>query len=145
MIKFGNCILVVVRSSGIEFSFNFLLLVLSCFDCRGSGGECVLGHSPSEVVMVTSSEGFVNGMFSGGFGSSRNIPGVFALVTFWCVHGAKRIWLALLVLIMSWWYVSVMLELGLQYHQIFLLIFLLLLHGALGMFDFLFQFSRLLG
>ena len=52
---------------------------------------CVLGHSLSEVGMVTPSEGCVNGMFSEGVVSTGIIPGVFALVTRWCVRGAKRI------------------------------------------------------
>ena len=41
--------------------------------------------------MVTPSEGCVNGMVSGGVGSTGIIPGVFDLVTSWCVRGAKRI------------------------------------------------------
>ena len=45
---------------------GFLLLVLSSFDHLGGGVECVLGHSPYEVVMVTSSEVCVNGIFYGG-------------------------------------------------------------------------------
>ena len=46
--------------------------------------------------------------------------------------------LSLLVLMMSRLYMSVLLELGLQCLQIFSLIFVMLPHGALGMFDFLF-------
>ena len=46
--------------------------------------------------------------------------------------------LVLLALMMSGLYVLVLMELGLQYHQIFLLVFVMLPHGALGMFDFIF-------
>ena len=53
--------------------------------------ECVLVHSPSEVSMVITSEICVNGMFFGCVGSMRIINDVFALVTRWCVNGAKRI------------------------------------------------------
>ena len=69
----------------------FLLLVLSCFDLLDGGVEWVLGQSPSEFGMVTPSEGCVNGMVSGGVVSTGIIPGVFALVTSWCVRGAKSI------------------------------------------------------
>ena len=48
-------------------------------------------HSTSEVGMVTTSEGCVNGRFYGGVGSTGIIPVVFALVTRWCVRGDKRI------------------------------------------------------
>ena len=51
----------------------------------------MLGHSPSEVGMVTPSKCCVNGMFYGGVGSTVIIPGVFSLVTCWCVRGAKLI------------------------------------------------------
>ena len=51
----------------------------------------MLGQSPSEVVMVTPYEGFVNGMFSGGSVSTGIIPDVFNLVTHWCVRASKRI------------------------------------------------------
>ena len=50
----------------------------------------MLGHSPSEVSMVTTSEGCVNGVFFGGVFPTGIIPGVFALVKRWCVCGAKR-------------------------------------------------------
>ena len=68
----------------------FLLLFIGRFDHIGGGVECVLGHLPSEVGMVTPSEDFFNVMFSVGVGSNGIIPGVFAIVTHWCVHGAKR-------------------------------------------------------
>ena len=48
-------------------------------------------HSPSEVNMVTPSEGCVNGMSSGGVSSIVSMPGVFDLVTHWCMCGSKRI------------------------------------------------------
>ena len=41
--------------------------------------------------MVTPSEGCVNVMFFGVFGSPEIIPGVFALVTRWCMSGAMGI------------------------------------------------------
>ena len=68
----------------------FLLLVLSRFDRIGGGMECVLGHSSSKVGMVTPSEGCVNGMFSGGVGSTGIVPGIFSLLKCWCVRGYKR-------------------------------------------------------
>ena len=52
--------------------------------------ECVLGHLPYEVSMVTPSESFFNGMLSEGVVSAGIIPGVFSLVMHWCVHGSKR-------------------------------------------------------
>ena len=79
--KFGSGLLVGVRYVGVEFSMDFVILVLSRFDRRGGGVDCVLGHSPSEVGMVTLSKGCVNGMFSGDVGSSGIIPGVFSVVT----------------------------------------------------------------
>ena len=88
---------------------DFVLLVLSHFDRLDGGVECVLGHSPSEIGMVTPSEGCVNGMFFLGVIYSGIIPGVFSLMTSVSV-------LALLVLMMSGLYVSVLLELGLQCH-----------------------------
>ena len=48
-------------------------------------------HSPSEFGVVTPSEDYGNGISFGGFGSTGIIPGVFALVTRWCVRGDKRI------------------------------------------------------
>ena len=50
-----------------------------------------MGHSPSEVGMVTPSAGCVNGVFSGGIFSTGIIPGMIALVICWCVCGVKRI------------------------------------------------------
>ena len=55
MMKFGSGILVGFRSIGVELSMEFVILVLSRFDCLGGGVECVLGHSTSEVGMVTPS------------------------------------------------------------------------------------------
>ena len=89
--KFGSGILVGVRSIGVEFSMDFVLLVLSRFDHIGGGFECVLGNSLTEVGVVTPSEGCVNRVFSGGDASYGIIPGMFSLVTRWCVRGAKRI------------------------------------------------------
>ena len=43
------------------------------------------------MLVYSPSEGCVNGMFSGGVGSTGIIPGVFALVTRRCVCGAKHI------------------------------------------------------
>ena len=79
--KFGSGILVGVQYVGVEFSMDFVLVVISRFGCQGGGVECVLGNSPSEVGMVTLSKGCVNGMFSGDVGSSGIIPGVFSVVT----------------------------------------------------------------
>ena len=42
--KFGSVILVGFRSVGVEFSMDFVLLVLGRFCCLGGGVECVLGH-----------------------------------------------------------------------------------------------------
>ena len=75
----------------VDFSMEFLLMVIIIFYSLGGGVECVLGRLPSGVGMVTPSEWCVNGMLSGGVGSSGIIPSVFALVMHWCVHGAKRI------------------------------------------------------
>ena len=91
MINFGSVLVGCVCSVVVEFHMVFLLLVLSRFDRLGGGVECILGHSPSEVCMVTPYEVFVNGMFSVGVVSTGIIPSVFALVTRWCVRGAKRI------------------------------------------------------
>ena len=63
VMKFGSVFLVGVRSVGVECHMDFVLLVLSRFYRLGGGIECVLGNSPSEVVMVTPSEGCVNGIF----------------------------------------------------------------------------------
>ena len=45
--KSGSGLLVGVRSVGVEFSMDFVLLVLSSFDCLCGFVECVMGHSPS--------------------------------------------------------------------------------------------------
>ena len=89
--NFGSGLVEGVRSVGVEFCMVLLLMVLSRSDCLGGGVECVLGHSPSEVGMMTPSEGFINGMLSGAVFPTGIISGVFALATRWCVHGAKRI------------------------------------------------------
>ena len=78
-------------SDGVGFCIFVLLVVLSRFDSLGGDMECVLVHSPSEVGMVTPSEGCVSGWSVGGFGSAGIMTGVFDLVMRWCVHGAKRI------------------------------------------------------
>ena len=75
----------------LNYVFLFLLLVLSHFDRLGVGMECVLGHSFSEVSMVTLSECYVNGMLSVGVVFTGSIPDVFALVTCWFVRGANSI------------------------------------------------------
>ena len=74
--------------NGVGFGIVFLPVVLSRFDCLGGG---VLARLPYEVGMVKSSEGFVIVRSYGGIGSVGIIPGVFSLVTCWCVHGDKRI------------------------------------------------------
>ena len=89
--KFSSGILVGVRSVGVEFSMDFVLLFLSRFDRLGGVIECVMGHSPYEVGMVTLSESCVNGMFSGSVVSSEIIPDVISVMTHWCVRGAKHI------------------------------------------------------
>ena len=80
-----------VISDGVGLCIIFFLMVLSCFDSLGGGVEGVLAHSPSEVGMLTPSEGCVNGISAGGVGSTGIIPGVISLMTCWCVRGAKRI------------------------------------------------------
>ena len=70
-----------VISDYVGLCIVFLLLVLSRFDRLCGGVECVLTHSPSEVGMVTPSEGCVSGCSGGGVGSTGMMPGVFALVT----------------------------------------------------------------
>ena len=132
--KFGSALVGGVRSVGIECCMVFLLLVLSRFDSQGGGVECVMGHLPYEVGMVTPYEGCVNSMFSGCVVSTGIIPGAFALVTNGVCAELSILVLALLVLMMSGLYVSVLMELCLQCHQIFSLIFAMLPHGALGMF-----------
>ena len=69
-----------VRPVGVKLIMDFVLLVLSRFDRLCGGVECVMGHSPSEVGMVTPCEGCVNVMFSGGVFPSGIIHGVFDLV-----------------------------------------------------------------
>ena len=91
-----------VLSDGVGFYIVFLLLVLSCFYSLSGGLERVLVHSPSEVSMVTPSEGCFNGMFFGGVGSTEIIPGVFALVTRWCLLVAKRIYVGTVVVDDVW-------------------------------------------
>ena len=78
---------------GVDISdgVGFLLVFLSCSYRLGGYVECMLARSPSEVGMVTPSEGCVIGWSGGGVGSAGIMPGVFYLVTRWCVHGAKRI------------------------------------------------------
>ena len=80
-----------VLSDGVGFCVLLLLMVLSRFDRLGSGMDCVMVRSPSEVGMVTPSEGCFNCMLFEGAGSTGVIPDMFALVTRWCVRGAKRI------------------------------------------------------
>ena len=75
----------------ISDGVGFLLMVLICFDRIGGGMVCTLAHSPSEVGMVTPSEGCVSGWSSGGVGFTGIMPGVFAIVANWCVRGAKFI------------------------------------------------------
>ena len=88
--NFESGLVVGVQYVGVEFSMEFLLLVISRFDRLAGGVECVLGHLPYEVSMVTPSESFFNGMLSEGVVSAGIIPGVFSLVMHWCVHGSKR-------------------------------------------------------
>ena len=78
---------------GVDISdgVGFLLVFLSCSYCLGGDVECMLARSLSEVGMVTPSEGCVIGWSGGGVGSASILPGVFALVTRWCVRGAKII------------------------------------------------------
>ena len=136
--KFGSGPVGGVRSGSIESCMVFLFLVLSHFYCIGGGVECFLGHPPSEVGMVTPSEDCVNGMFSVGVGSTSIMPGMFVIVTCWCVRGAKRIcigavgvdyvWVVYVGIDGTWYAVA----------PIFLLICVRLPHGILGMFDSLF-------
>ena len=72
----GGCL-----SNCVGLCIVFLLMVLSRFDCLCGSVECVLVHSPSEVGMVTPSEGCVNGISAGGVGSTGIIPGVLSLMT----------------------------------------------------------------
>ena len=51
----------------------------------------MLVRSPSEVSTVKPSESCVSGWSGGGVGSTGIMPGLFALVTRWYVHGAKCI------------------------------------------------------
>ena len=53
--KFGSGLVGGVRSGGVKLCMIFLLLVLSRFDPLGGGVECMLGHSSSEVGIVTPS------------------------------------------------------------------------------------------
>ena len=91
VMKYGIGLVEGVRSVGAELCMVFLLLVLRHFDCLGGGVECVLGHSLSKVGVVEPSEGCFNVMFSGGVVFTSITPGMFAIVTRWCVHGDKRI------------------------------------------------------
>ena len=88
--------------------------------------------------MVTPSEGCGNGIFYGVVGSIGIIPGVFLLQRVGLYVELNIFLLALLVLMMFWLYLSVLMQLDLHWHQIFLLIFVRLPHGFLGMFDSLF-------
>ena len=145
VMKFGGGLLGGVRSVGVELCMVFFLLVLGRFARLGGGMEFVLGHSPSEVGMLTPSEGFFNGIFSGGVDCTGIIPGMFALVARWCVHGSKHIcvgavgvddvWVVCAVVDGTWSAVS---------PNIFAN-FGRLTHGTLGMFDFIFCFSVLHG
>ena len=78
---------------GVDISdgFGFLLVFLSCSYRLGGGVVCMLARSSSEVGMVTPSEVCVIGWSGGGVGYAVIIPGVFDLVTRWCVRGAKCI------------------------------------------------------
>ena len=76
---------------GIGFCIVFLTFVRNSFGQIVGGVQCLLACSPSEVGMVTPSEGCVSGWSDGGVGSTGMMPGVFAIVTRWCVHGTKRI------------------------------------------------------
>ena len=89
--NFGSDLVWGVRSIGVELCMVFLLMVLSRFDRLGGGMECVMGYLPSEVGMVTPYEECVNGMLFRGVVSTDIIPGMFDLVTRWCVRGAKII------------------------------------------------------
>ena len=51
----------------------------------------MLALSPSKVGTVTPYEGCVSGWSVGGVGSAEIIPGVFSLVTCWCMRESKRI------------------------------------------------------
>ena len=89
--KFGIGRVGGIRSDVFLCCVVFFLMFLSRFDCLGGGMECVLVHSPSKLGIVTPSEGYVNGMSSGGVGYAGIMTGVFALVTRWCVCGANQI------------------------------------------------------
>ena len=69
-----------------------LAVVINPFDCIGGGMECMLAHSLSEVGMVTPFERCVSVCSKVSFGSVGIMPGVFAHVTCWYVHGAICIW-----------------------------------------------------
>ena len=70
---------------------GLFLVFLSCSYRLGVDLDFMLARSPSEVGMVTPSEGCVIGWSGGGVGSASILPGVFALVTRWCVCGANQI------------------------------------------------------
>ena len=69
-----------------------LKVVLYIFDHRGGGVVCMLELSPSEVGMVIPYECFVGALPDRGVSVVVIMPGAFACVTRWCVHGAMRIW-----------------------------------------------------
>ena len=80
-----------VISDGVGFCSVFFIIIMSRFYRIGGSVECVLAHSPSEVSMVIPSEGCVNVWSVGGVGSIGIMPGMFSLVTFLRVRGAKRV------------------------------------------------------
>ena len=64
-------------SDGVGICIVFLPVFLSRFYPLGGRAQCMLVSSPSEVGMVTPSEGCVSGWYGGDFGS----VGIIA----WCV------------------------------------------------------------
>ena len=79
-------------SDVVGFFIISLLVFLSRFGRLGGGVWCVLERSPSEVGMETPSEDCVSSWSDGGVGSAGIMPSLFALVTRWCVRGAKSIY-----------------------------------------------------
>ena len=76
-----------------------MIVVLVLLDRRGDGVGGMLACSPSEFGTLTPYEGSICVLYIGGSSVIGIIwcligiiPGVFACVTCWCVHGADCIW-----------------------------------------------------
>ena len=76
---------------GIGFCIVFLTFVRNSFGQIVGGVQCLLACSPSEVGMVTPSEGCVSVWYNGCVSSLVIMPGLFTGVMSWCVHGSNSI------------------------------------------------------